>query len=345
MPRASRRRPAGADRARCCRRGADGVDAAPPPAPASLPELKSFVTHLAAGLLGGLVGVVGLALRLGGLDFGEDRAGRSRTSPRWKQRIAKLETAPPASGDAEALAQAQGAGRSLGDGRQGNLAQACRACRPRRPTRNLAQGHLAESAERRRLGRLRPPPSPSRSPRPSSGSTPRSPTRLPKRDAANASTLAADAERDRRAQGQDRRLAEPGTGDRRHRPELAALTERLAKLEAALPELAAAIGKENNRSQVGGGGHRLRQSSRRGQRWPALRRRARHDQRARALRRRSRRSAGLCRKGHPDRARACALLRRRQGGRAGGDGAGLQRFAGRHADGERAVAGEDQTHR
>jgi hypothetical protein len=61
---------AGADRADVAGEAANGVDAAPPPAQASLPELKSFATHLAAGLLGGLVGVVGLALAWGGLGGG-----------------------------------------------------------------------------------------------------------------------------------------------------------------------------------------------------------------------------------------------------------------------------------
>src|SRR5262245_60683875 len=40
----------------------DSEDEAPPPR-ATLPELKSFVTHLAAGVLGGLIGVVALADR------------------------------------------------------------------------------------------------------------------------------------------------------------------------------------------------------------------------------------------------------------------------------------------
>ena len=61
---------AGADRPDVAGDAANGVDAAPPPAQASLPELKSFVTHLAAGVLGGLVGVVGLALAWGGLGGG-----------------------------------------------------------------------------------------------------------------------------------------------------------------------------------------------------------------------------------------------------------------------------------
>src|SRR4029077_18588392 len=74
-----------------------------PPAQASIPELKSFVTHLAAGMLGGLIGVIGLALAWGGLGGTEnvtqpDIAG-------LEARITKLESAKPSSGDAEALAQ------------------------------------------------------------------------------------------------------------------------------------------------------------------------------------------------------------------------------------------------
>src|ERR1700693_4143565 len=42
--------------------GPEAAESAHPQAKASLPELKSFVTHLAAGLLGGLVGVVALAI-------------------------------------------------------------------------------------------------------------------------------------------------------------------------------------------------------------------------------------------------------------------------------------------
>src|SRR4051794_16036310 len=61
---------AGVDRPEVAGEAANGVDAALPPAQASLPELKSFVTHLAAGVLGGLVGVVGLAVAWGGLSGG-----------------------------------------------------------------------------------------------------------------------------------------------------------------------------------------------------------------------------------------------------------------------------------
>ena len=95
---------AGADRPDIAGEAPHGVDAALPPAQASLPELKSFVTHLAAGVLGGLVGVVGLALAWGGLGGGGS-SGPQPDIAALEARIAKLETAPPASGDGEALAQ------------------------------------------------------------------------------------------------------------------------------------------------------------------------------------------------------------------------------------------------
>jgi hypothetical protein len=75
-----------------------------PPAHASLSELKSFVTHLAAGLLGGLVGVVALAFAWGGLPGGK-AVGPAPDVTKLEQRVAKLEGAPASSGDAEAVAQ------------------------------------------------------------------------------------------------------------------------------------------------------------------------------------------------------------------------------------------------
>ncbi len=104
--------------------------------------------------------------------------------------------------------------------------------------------------------------------------------------------------------------AELGTGES---PDLAALTERIAKLEATLPEIVNALNKEIGRRQVRRGRHRLRQSPSRGQRRSALRRRARHHRRARPVGRRSWRAAGLCRDRHPDRAGAGPLLRHRTG--------------------------------
>ncbi len=61
-----------------------------PPA-SSISEMKSFVTHLAAGLLGGLIGVIGLAFAWHLLPAGN---GASAALAGLEQRLAKLESAP-----------------------------------------------------------------------------------------------------------------------------------------------------------------------------------------------------------------------------------------------------------
>ena len=71
-----------------------------PPPRTSPTELKSFVTHLAAGLLGGLIGVVGLAVAWNMIPLGATKA--PDLTP-LESRLAKLEAAPPPAGDAEAL--------------------------------------------------------------------------------------------------------------------------------------------------------------------------------------------------------------------------------------------------
>jgi hypothetical protein len=75
----------------------------PPPARASLPELKNFVTHLAAGLLGGLVGVIALAIAWG-LPTGQT-GGKAPDRAKLEERLAKLEAAPAASGNAGEVAE------------------------------------------------------------------------------------------------------------------------------------------------------------------------------------------------------------------------------------------------
>ena len=59
-----------------------------PPPRTSPTELKSFVTHLAAGLLGGLIGVVGLALAWNMIPLG---ATNAPTSTPLESRLAKLD--------------------------------------------------------------------------------------------------------------------------------------------------------------------------------------------------------------------------------------------------------------
>jgi hypothetical protein len=71
------------------------------PAPRTSPtELKSFVTHLAAGLLGGFIGVVGLAVAWNMIPL--RRAEAPDLTP-LESRLAKLETAPPPASDTEAI--------------------------------------------------------------------------------------------------------------------------------------------------------------------------------------------------------------------------------------------------
>ena len=235
---------AGADRPDFAGDAANGIDAAPPPAQASLPELKSFVTHLAAGVLGGLVGVIGLALAWGGLG-GAESSGPQPDIAALEARIAKLETTPPASGDAEALAQLKAEVEALETGvkeaspkladladRVGQLETSLKAI-----SQSASDGGSVASAaaiaqqiaeaEQRLDAKIA--------------------DALAKAEAANASTLQEMQSEIAELKAKIGALAELGTGDGAAAgPELAALTERVAKLEATLPELVAAIGKEND---------------------------------------------------------------------------------------------------
>ena len=237
----------GADRPDIAGEAANGVDAAPPPAQASLPELKSFATHLAAGLLGGLVGVVGLALAWGGLGGGGS-SGPQPDIAALEARIAKRDTAPPAAGDSEALAQLKAQVEALETGvketspkladladRVGQLETSLKAI-----SESASDGGSVASAaaiaqqiaeaEQRLDAKIAD-----------------ALAKAEAADAADASTLQEMQSAIAELKAKIGALAELGTGDSAATgPALAALTERLAKLEAALPELAAAIGKENN---------------------------------------------------------------------------------------------------
>ena len=74
-----------------------------PPRTSAL-ELKSFLTHLAAGLLGGLVGVLALAFAWNKLPI---RTAAAPDVSALEQRLGKLEAAPPPApaGDTEELGQ------------------------------------------------------------------------------------------------------------------------------------------------------------------------------------------------------------------------------------------------
>ena len=74
-----------------------------PPPRTSPAELKSFFTHLAAGLLGGLIGVVGAAVAWNMLPF---QPAKAPDLTPLENRLAKLESAPapePAGDNAEKL--------------------------------------------------------------------------------------------------------------------------------------------------------------------------------------------------------------------------------------------------
>ena len=231
---------AGADRPDIAGEVPHGVDAALPPAQTSLPELKSFVTHLAAGVLGGLVGVVGLALAWGGLGGGGS-SGPQPDIAALEARIAKLETAPPASGDGEALAQLKAEVEALETGvretspkladladRVGQLETSLKAI-----SESASDGGSVASAAAiaQQIAEAEQ----------------RLDAKLADALAANASSLQEMQTAIAELKAKIGALAELGTGDGAAAgPALAALTERLARLEAALPELAAAIGKENN---------------------------------------------------------------------------------------------------
>jgi hypothetical protein len=68
----------------------------------SMPELKGFVTHLAAGLLGGLIGVLVLSFFWNKLPARNDAAAKPDLT-KIEQRIGALESAPKDAGDLSAL--------------------------------------------------------------------------------------------------------------------------------------------------------------------------------------------------------------------------------------------------
>jgi hypothetical protein len=216
----------------------------PPPPQATLPELKSFVTHLAAGVLGGLIGVIGLALAWGALGGGEP-GGTQPDIAALEARIAKLESVKPSSGDAEALAQLKAQVDALETGakdlspkladlsdRVAQLETALKAI-----SQSASEGGSVASAaaiaqqiaeaEQRLDSKIA--------------------EALAKAEAGNAAALQQLQSELAELKAKIGALAEAelGTGTGELGPELTSLTERIAKIEAMLPELAAAIGKEN----------------------------------------------------------------------------------------------------
>lgn len=229
--------------------GADQAETrALPPAQATIPELKSFVTHLAAGVLGGLIGVIGLAFAWGGLGIG---GAPQPDIAALEARIASLESVKPSSGDAEALSRLKTQLDALetstnelppklaelGD-RVGQLETALKAI-----SQSASEGGSVASAaaiaqqiaeaEQRLDSKIA--------------------EALAKVEAGNTSALQQMQSEIAELKAKIGALAEAelGTGEASvTSADLAALTERLAKLETALPELAAAIAKDDTATKA-----------------------------------------------------------------------------------------------
>ena len=210
-----------------------------PPRPG---RVKSFFTHCVAGLLGGLVGVAALAYAWSGLDFG----GSSEPAPgiaALEQRIAKLEAAPSSSpADPEELAQLESHMAALEQSANQTSPKltelADRVAQLETSLKTLADtasagGSVADAAaidqqisaaEQRLDAKIA--------------------AALAQGDAGNAAAVAQMQTELAELKAKFGALAEAelGTGGG---PDLATLTDRLAKLEAALPALAGAIAKDS----------------------------------------------------------------------------------------------------
>ena len=210
----------------------------PPPA-ATMSELKGFVTHLAAGLLGGLIGVIALAFAWHLLPSGKsDKA--SPDLAKIETRLAKLEGAPAPAPDTEALAKLDDRLKAL-EGRAPETPPELAELTGRVAQLEAALKALAEAAKdggsvtdaaaiSQQIGEAEQ----------------RLQAKLDKAladaEAANASTLQTMQAAIDELKAKVGALAEAGL-DSANLPTSTALTERVAKLEAALPNLVGAIDK------------------------------------------------------------------------------------------------------
>ena len=210
---------------------------APPPA-ATISEMKSFVTHLAAGLLGGLIGVIALAFAWHLLPGANGKASPDLT--RLESRLAKLEASPPPAPDTAAVSKLAERITAL-EGRAPETPPELSELTGRVAQMELALKALAEAAKdggsvtdaaavSQQVGEAEQ----------------RLQAKLDKAladtDAANAAALQAMQASIDELKGKIGALAEAGLGGDEF-PDVTALTDRIAKLEAALPSLEGAIDK------------------------------------------------------------------------------------------------------
>ncbi len=211
---------------------------APPPA-ATISEMKSFVTHLAAGLLGGLIGVIALAFAWHLLP-GAKSGKASPDLAKLESRLAKLEAAPPPAPDTAAVAKlaeritalegrAPETPPELSEltGRVAQMESALKALAEAAKdggsvTDAAAVSQQVGEAEQRLQAKLD--------------------KALADTEAANAAALQAMQAAIDELKAKIGALAEAGLGGDES-PDVTALTDRIAKLEAALPGLEGAIDK------------------------------------------------------------------------------------------------------
>jgi hypothetical protein len=193
----------GEDRAE--RSGDERAQATEPPR-SRIAAAKSFMSHLVAGLIGGLIGVIAAALSSGGV---------SPEVASLEQRLASLEAAPRPAADTKPLAAMEGRIAALEDSEKANASKLSQLS-DRVTDLDTSLDELAKTAEK-------------------GGSV---------ADAAAIAGME-KAIAELKAKLNALAEAELGTGDATvSQPELATIIERLNKLEAVLPELAGTIDKE-----------------------------------------------------------------------------------------------------
>lgn len=214
--------------------------AASPPPPRS-GRVKSFFTHCVAGLIGGLVGVAALAYAWSGLDLGQG-AKPAPDIAALEQRLAKLEAAPPASVDSETLSALKTRLAGL-EANVKEMSPKLAGLADRVAQLEISLKTLAETAsEGGSVGTAAA----------IAQQIAEAEQRLDAKIAASladgksASAAALEQMRTEIAELKAKlgalAEAELGTGES---PDLAALTERIAKLEATLPEIVNALNKES----------------------------------------------------------------------------------------------------